>query len=82
MNESEVRDSVAALEAEYASLTAEADDLRVQFDKSESTRMKIEAAMDLITEMDDEEVCLTNELRMLRSEFGATIKMLSAQKTK
>jgi chromosome segregation ATPase len=82
MNESEIRESVEALEREHASLTAEVEDLGVQFDRSESTRMKIEAAMDLITEMDDEEAFMTNELKMLRTQFAATIKMLTAHKKK
>jgi chromosome segregation ATPase len=82
MNESEVRKSVDNLEREYAKLTEELEGLREQVEQSERTRAKIEAAMDLITEMDDEEVCMTSELKMLRGQFAATIEMLKAQRKK
>jgi chromosome segregation ATPase len=82
MNESEIRESVAALETEYASLGAEIQEVRAQYEQAEAKKKKIAAALELITEMDDEEACMTGELGMLRKHFSATLKMLNDRRAR
>jgi chromosome segregation ATPase len=80
MNETEVQQSVEALERDVQTKREVLAVLRAQVERQEGTRRKIEAALDLITELDDEQTFMKMELKMLRTQFSETLRMLRVRK--
>ena len=76
MNEDEIKESVKVLEAEYAKQLERAEGIRARHMEHMQTKAKLEAAIKLIAELEDEEEFLKEDLRTIRKEFPSTIRML------
>lgn len=76
MNEDEIKESVKVLEAEYAKQLERAEGIRARHMEPMQTKAKLEAAIKLIAELEDEEEFLKEDLRTIRKEFPSTIRML------
>ncbi|OHT13335.1 hypothetical protein TRFO_16538 [Tritrichomonas foetus] len=76
MNEGEIRNSVVALEKEYAEKKKQLQEIEESYTSTAELQKKFEAALDLITELEDEEKFLIDELKMIRQQFAASIRQL------
>ena len=82
MNEKELKESVKSLEKDLAERESKVQLLRTRCEESKQTSKKFEAALSLITELEDEEKAMIGELKMLRQRFNETLTMLRNQKKK
>ena len=80
MNEKELKESVRSLEKDLSNKEADIQKIRTKCEESRKTRKKFEAALSLITELEDEEQAMIAELKMLRKQFNDTLTMLRNQK--
>ncbi|KAK8885774.1 hypothetical protein M9Y10_041228 [Tritrichomonas musculus] len=75
-NEMEIRESVASLEAQYNEKKKQLDEVNAKYEKTAELQKKFEAALDLIVDLEDEEKYLTQELKMIREQFEASLNSL------
>jgi chromosome segregation ATPase len=79
VTEDEVRQSVFALEKEFAARTVALATIQSDYEKAEQLRRRFEAALELMTELEDEEMFMISELKMLRVQFAGTLRMLRGE---
>jgi chromosome segregation ATPase len=79
MTEDEVRQSFFALEKEFSARTAALAGIHAAYSRAEGLRARFEAALGLMSELEDEEVFMTSELKMLRSQFAETLRALRSR---
>ena len=75
-NEHEIRESVTSLENQFKEKKKQLDEINIKYEKTLELQKKFEAALDLIADLQDEEKFLTEELKMIREQFSATLKSL------
>lgn len=80
MNEDEIVQSVRKLEKEYDNLQTKIKEIRVKHEEYHQMKEKIEAAIRLISDLEEEETYLKDELKMVQEQFAETLQQLHESK--
>lgn len=80
MNEDEIIQSVRKLEKEYEAQQTKIKEIRQKYEEYNKMREKINAAIQLISDLEDEESYLKDELKMIREQFHETLTQLRESK--
>lgn len=76
MTETEINMEISNLQSELMRKKEEILEIRHQYEESMKLRLKFEAALSLLAELQDEEEARKEELEMVRNQFNATLRSL------
>ena len=80
VNDDELRQSISNLEQSISSKKEALDELRKSYAESEQIRKNFDSALVIISELEDEEVSLIQEVQMIKKTFEESIASLKSQK--
>lgn len=79
-NDSSIKDSVISLQKELEVKKKQLEETNEKYQKIADMQKRFHAAVDLIADLDSEEKCLIDELKMIRKQFEVSIQTLRENK--